>query len=149
MRYRMIVPLGLKSARWMLRGTNKPKTEPTTAIAQNSSDCGGRLSSQLLDVFLQRFAIAKVLDFEQMTCRAQITNSVAKIDAGLSFFATKAVCLCRVALLSKNELGNQLCLIIYQAPLAAIGLNQSGDEECVICRMEDIQKQVGPVFVPI
>ena len=45
--------------------------------------------------------------------------------------------------------GDQLGLVVDQSELAAVGLNQAGDEQIVALGMKHVEKQIGPPLVPI
>lgn len=44
---------------------------------------------------------------------------------------------------------DELALVIDKTPLAAVGLDQSGDEQIVSFGMEDVEEQVGPAVAPV
>src|SRR5262249_15535237 len=54
-----------------------------------------------------------------------------------------------VALLRLNEAGNELGLKVFEAPLAAVGLDEANDEEDVIGGMEDVEEEAGVAVPPV
>src|SRR5262245_10737999 len=90
-----------------------------------------------------------MLDLQQMPRRADVVDPVGKVLAVALLEPLEAAGGGQFPVERLDVAGDELRLVIDQPPLAAIGLNQAGDEQIVALGVEDVEVQVRPIVFPI
>ena len=90
-----------------------------------------------------------MLNFQKVSRGIDVTDATGQVGCRGSFQLAEAFGAFAVGVLDTNHSCDQLSLIIDQSPLAAVRLDQSGNEQIVIIWVKDVQEQIRPSVAPI
>src|SRR5262245_61237654 len=90
-----------------------------------------------------------VLDFDVVAGGLFVADLAAEVLLADALELVEALGPRRIAPLDQDEASDKLGLEIFEAPLAAVGLNEADDEEVVVSGVKDVEKEAGVVVAPV